>query len=167
MRTASVMRRGAATLVIVLAFPVAAWPQAPPQAPMRLSLDDAIQLALNRNQAIRAQRLAIDASRADQITAGLKPNPSVSFGADGFPLLTPREVTRDFLDNVVSYSTSLSYTFERGGKRQNRITVAEDTTDVTTKGVLDAERQLRFQTAAGVHQRAAREIHVGAHTARI
>jgi cobalt-zinc-cadmium efflux system outer membrane protein len=147
MRTASVMRRGAATLVIVLAFPAAAWPQAPVQAPMRVSLDDAIQLALNRNQAIRAQRLAIDASRADQITAGLKPNPSVSFGADGFPLLAPREVTRDFLGNVVSYSTSLSYTFERGGKRQNRITVAEDTTDVTTKGVLDAERQLRFQTA--------------------
>ena len=63
MRTASVMRRGAATLVIVLAFPVAAWPQAPPQAPMRLSLDDAVQLALNRNQAMRAQRLAIDASQ--------------------------------------------------------------------------------------------------------
>jgi len=143
MRTASVMRRGAATLVVALAFPAAAWPQ----APVRLSMGDAIQLALNRNQAIRAQRLAIDASRADQITAGLKPNPGVGFSVDGFPLFSPRQINGDFFSNAVSYSTSLSYTFERGGKRQNRITLAEDTTDVTTKGVQDAERQLRFQTA--------------------
>jgi cobalt-zinc-cadmium efflux system outer membrane protein len=131
----------------VLSFPAAAWPQAPAQPPMRVSLDDAIRLALNRNQALRAQRLAIDASRADQITAGLKPNPGVSFGVDGFPVFSPRQINGDFLRDAVSYSSSLSYTFERGGKRQNRITVAEDTTDVTTKGVLDAERQLRFQAA--------------------
>jgi cobalt-zinc-cadmium efflux system outer membrane protein len=147
MRTASVIRRGAATLVVALAFPAAAWPQTPVQPPMRVSLDDAIRLALNRNQALRAQRLAIDASKADQITAGLKPNPGVSFGVDGFPVFSPRQINRDFLRDAVSYSSSLSYTFERGGKRQNRITVAEDTTDVTTKGVLDAERQLRFQAA--------------------
>jgi cobalt-zinc-cadmium efflux system outer membrane protein len=54
-------------------------------------------------------------------------------------------VTWDFLGNEVSYSTSLSYTFERGGKRAKRTTVAEDTTDVTRKNVRDLERQLRFQ----------------------
>ena len=104
-------------------------------------------MALDRNQAIRAQRLAIEASRADQITAGLKPNLGVSFGADGFPPFAPKQINWDFLVNSVSYSSTVSYLWERGGKRRNRITVAEDTTDVTTKGVLDAERQLRFQTA--------------------
>ena len=130
-----------------LTFPAAAWPQAPPQVPARVALDDAIRMALDRNQAIRAQRLAIEASRADQITAGLKPNLGVSFGADGFPPFAPKQINWDFLVNSVSYSSSVSYLWERGGKRRNRITVAEDTTDVTTKGVLDAERQLRFQTA--------------------
>jgi len=147
MRAAYVIRRGVSALVIVLTFPVAAWPQASPPAPTRLSMDEAIQLALNRNQAMRAQRLAIDASKADQITAGLKPNPGVSFSVDGFPVFSPRQINWDFLGNAVSYSSSLSYTFERGGKRKNRVTVAEDTTHVTTKTVLDAERQLRFQAA--------------------
>ena len=99
MRAAYVIRRGVSALVIVLTFPVAAWPQASPPAPTRLSMDDAIQLALNRNQAMRAQRLAIDASKADQITAGLKPNPGVSFGADGFPVFSPRQINWDFLGN--------------------------------------------------------------------
>lgn len=147
MRAAYFLRRGVCALVLVLTFPAAAWPQAPPQVPARVALDDAIRMALDRNQAIRAQRLAIEASRADQITAGLKPNLGVSFGADGFPPFAPKQINWDFLVNSVSYSSSVSYLWERGGKRRNRITVAEDTTDVTTKGVLDAERQLRFQTA--------------------
>src|SRR5262249_11840811 len=42
-----------------------------------------------------------------------------------------------------------SYTFERGGKRERRRTVAEDTTEVTRKNVADLERQLRFQAEQG------------------
>jgi cobalt-zinc-cadmium efflux system outer membrane protein len=108
-------------------------------------MDDAVRLTIDRNQTLRGQRLAIDASIADQTTAALKPNPNLAFGADGFTPFSPRQVTWDFLGNEVSYSTSLSYTFERGGKRAKRTTVAEDTTDVTRKNVLDLERQLRFQ----------------------
>jgi cobalt-zinc-cadmium efflux system outer membrane protein len=80
-------------------------------------------------------------------TAGLKPNISVSFSADGFTPFSPRQITWDFLKNGASYGTSASYLFERGGKRRNRIAVAQATTDVTAKTTLDAERQLRFQAA--------------------
>lgn len=111
----------------------------------RVSMADAVRLTIDRNQTLRGQRLAIDASIADQTTAALKPNPNLAFGADGFTPFSPRQVTWDFLLNQVSYSTSLSYTFERGGKRAKRTTVAEDTTDVTRKNVQDLERQLRFQ----------------------
>jgi cobalt-zinc-cadmium efflux system outer membrane protein len=113
----------------------------------RLSMDDAERLALARNQALQAQRLTVAASKADEITAALKPNLGVSFAADGLETFSPRQMTPDFLKNDVSYGASASYLFERGGKRGNRIAVARSTTDVAARTVADAERQLRFQTA--------------------
>src|SRR4051812_7295889 len=137
--------RGLAAVVgaTALATHVAGQGLPPPVA--HVSMDDAVRLTIDRNQTLRGQRLTIDASIADQTTAALKPNPNLAFGADGFTPFSPRQVTWDFLGSEVSYSTSLSYTFERGGKRAKRTTVAEDTTDVTRKNVLDFERQLRFQ----------------------
>jgi outer membrane protein, heavy metal efflux system len=111
----------------------------------RVSMTDAVRLTLERNQTLRGQRLTIDESKADETTAALKPNLGFSFDAAGFTLFSPRQINSDFLRNDVSYNTSLSYTFERGGKRQKRTTVAEDTTEVTRKNVIDLERQLRFQ----------------------
>jgi len=142
----SAFRYRAALFVAAALLPAAAVAQTgPPVA--RVSLDDAIRLALNRNQAMQAQRMAIDAAKADQITAGLKPNLGVSFGADGFTAFSPRTITWNFLKDATIYTTSASYLFERGGKRNNRIAVAQATTDVTSRNVADAERQLRFQTA--------------------
>jgi cobalt-zinc-cadmium efflux system outer membrane protein len=121
-------------------------PQAAPQAlSVPLSLDDAVRIALANNQAIRAQRLGIDISKADEITAGLKPNPSLALGFDGVPV-APSQFNATFFRDVAQYSAALSYTFERGGKRSERIVTAKDSTDVTAKSVADAERQLRFQT---------------------
>jgi cobalt-zinc-cadmium efflux system outer membrane protein len=121
-------------------------PQAAPQAlSVPLSLDDAVRIALANNQAIRAQRLGIDISKADEITVGLKPNPSLALGFDGVPV-APSQFNATFFRDVAQYSAALSYTFERGGKRSERIVTAKDSTDVTAKSVADAERQLRFQT---------------------
>ena len=111
----------------------------------RVSMNDAVRLTLERNQTLRGQRLTIDESKADETTAALKPNLGFSFDATGFPFFSPRQINSDFLRNGVSYNTSLSYTFERGGKREKRTTVAEDTTEVTRRNVIDLERQLRFQ----------------------
>ena len=111
----------------------------------RVSMNDAVRLTLERNQTMRGQRLTIDASKADETTAALKPNPGFSFDAEGFPFFSPRQINGDFVRSVVSYNTSLNYTFERGDKRAKRTTVAEDNTEVTRRGVIDFERQLRFQ----------------------
>jgi len=118
-----------------------------PIAPQpHVSMSDAVRLAIERNQTLSALRLTIDESKADEITAALKPNPSFSLGADGLTPFSPRQMNLHFLDNSLTYSSSLDYTFERGGKRLKRTTVAEDTTAVTAKNVLDSERQIRFQT---------------------
>ena len=122
--------------------------QAPVQLPVPISsvsMADAVRLSLDRNQSIRALRLTIEEARADEITAALKPNFNVNFGAEGFPLFSPGQINSGFLGNEVSYSAGVGYTFERGGKRAKRLNVAQDTTEVTRMSVADQERQLRFQ----------------------
>lgn len=152
MRARSLFAGRLGPLVIALAVP--AWTSAqggsgsaaaPPQA-APLTMTAAVQLALTRNQTLRAQRLEINASRADQVTAALKPNPVISFGADDLPVFSPSQLTGSTFANDVTYGATFSYTFERGGKRRSRSTVAQDTTDVTTKVTADVERQVRFQT---------------------
>jgi cobalt-zinc-cadmium efflux system outer membrane protein len=136
-------------LGLALLAPTPARGQGAAAAPVQatpLSMADAVRLALERNQSLRAQRLTIDESKADEITAALKPNFNLSLGADGLSVFSPSQLNFGSFANDVTYSSSLGYTFERGGKRQNRISLARDTTDATAKGVLDAERQLRFNT---------------------
>lgn len=122
--------------------------QAPVQAPAplsRVAMADAVRLTLDRNQALRALRFTIDEAKADEITAAQKPNFNVTFGAEGFPLFSPGQITPSFLGNEVSYTAGLGYLFERGGKRGKRLAVAEGTTEATRRSVADQERQLRFQ----------------------
>jgi outer membrane protein TolC len=143
--------RRAVIAAVVAAMPICARAQTVPPLPgqplTRLSMDDAMRLAVARNQALQAQRLTIDQAKADETTADLKPNINVSFGVAGFTPFTPSSINSDFFSNVASYSAGVSMLFERGGKRGNRLAFAQATTDVTTKTVTDAERQLRFQTA--------------------
>src|SRR5881409_827909 len=85
----SVVRRCVAggLLSAALSAPAAAQGTAAQNAPppvRRVTMEEAVRLAIARNQALQAQRLEIDAAKADETTAALKPNPSFSFDADGF-----------------------------------------------------------------------------------
>jgi cobalt-zinc-cadmium efflux system outer membrane protein len=116
--------------------------QTPPATiPSSISMDEAVRIALAYNQSLRAQRLNIDQNRAEEITAALKPNPSFTTLVDTIPLFSPGLIRF----NTQIYSQSLGYTYERGGKREKRLSVAKDNTDVSAKTVIDNERQLRFQ----------------------
>ena len=121
----------------------AAWAQAPQNGspPHTISMEDAVRIALAYNQSLRAQRLNIEQNRASEITAALKPNPTFTTLVDTIPLFSPQLIRF----NTQIYSESLAYTYERGGKREKRLSVAKDNTDVSSKTVTDNERQLRFQ----------------------
>jgi cobalt-zinc-cadmium efflux system outer membrane protein len=112
-----------------------------------ITMSVALQLAIEHNQSMRAQRLNVDQSKANEITAALKPNPVYTTTNEDFPIFNPNQLIADNLRNNQEFLQSISYTFERGGKRQKRITVAQDTTDVVSKSVADFERQLKFQVA--------------------
>src|SRR6266700_4651205 len=98
MRAVAVFRRCAAGVVLAAVVPIAASAQTSTPI-VRLSMEDAIRLALARNQALLAQRLTFDASKADEITAALKPNIGIAMSAAAFTPFSPRQSNWDFLKN--------------------------------------------------------------------
>jgi len=111
-----------------------------------VSIADAVQLALEHNHQLRAQRLTVEMSKADEITAALKPNPVLTSTFSNFPIFSPSQLNWDTIANNQALVASYGYLFERGGKREKRTQVAEDTTTVAIRNTLDSERQLTFET---------------------
>lgn len=125
----------------------AAAPSPTPPAVQTLSLDQAIQLALQYSPSLAAARTQIPQSQAQEITAGLRPNPVLSWDALFLPIFQPKEFTDTYLNNTAEFDAGVSYTFERGRKRPARIHAARDATAVVRSQTLDAERGLTFNVA--------------------
>jgi len=121
----------AATLVLGLAIPAGA------QAPAtRLTLEDAIALAMDRNPTLRAKQFELQAVQAGEVTAGLRPNPVASYTAEqlgGGNNVQPQ------------YTAILGQPIETGGKRQRRVDSARAATRVTRLEVADVRRQVVYQ----------------------
>jgi cobalt-zinc-cadmium efflux system outer membrane protein len=116
-------------------------------ASVKISLDDAIQMALQHNHNLLAERSTIQQSQAEEITANLRPDPVLLWDAQFLPIFQPSQFSSNYLDNDVQFDVGLSYLFERGQKRQHRLEAAKDQTAVTTSQVADDERSLTFNVA--------------------
>lgn len=117
------------------------------QRPARITLNQAIQLALLHNHALLAQASNIAQSRAEEITANLRPNPQLSWDALYVPIFSPGHFTSNFLNNVQEFDIGVSYLWERGNKRQHRLAAAQTQTAVTRESYLDARRGLVYAVA--------------------
>ena len=109
-----------------------------------ISLDQAIDLALAHNHSIKATRLLIQQNQAQEITANLRPNPTLGADTQFVPFFSPQDFSGDNLNNVQQFDIGIGYLFERGHKRQRRLQAARDQTAVTRAQVTDAERTLAF-----------------------
>jgi len=112
-----------------------------------ISLDDAIRLALQHNHALQALRSTIQQSLAEEITANLRPNPTLGLDAQFLPIFQPNQLTADYLDQSAQFDAGIGYLFERGRKRQHRLRAAKDQTAVVRSLVSDSERQLVFNVS--------------------
>jgi cobalt-zinc-cadmium efflux system outer membrane protein len=110
----------------------------------RISLDQAIDLAMEHNHSIRATRTLILQNQAQEITANLRPNPTLGADAQFIPLFSPQNFSSEYLDESQQFDIGVGYLFERGHKRQRRLQAAQDQTAVTRAQVADAERTLAF-----------------------
>lgn len=115
------------------------------QSPVRISLDQAIQLALSHNHALLAARTTITQSKDAEITANLRPNPVFGTDVVGLPQ-EPDDFTATNIDQA-EFDIGVGYLFERGKKRQHRLRAAQDATAVTTSTVADNERTLTSNVA--------------------
>jgi cobalt-zinc-cadmium efflux system outer membrane protein len=113
-----------------------------------ISLDDAIQMALQHNHNLLAARTTIDQNKAEETTANLRPNPVLMGDSQFFPIFQPSQFSADYLDNSAQFDLGVSYLFERGKKRQHRLQAAKDQTAVTRSQVADSERSLAFNVAS-------------------
>jgi cobalt-zinc-cadmium efflux system outer membrane protein len=123
-------------------------PTAPQAAPVRVTLDQAIDLARQHNHSLQAARTTILQNQALEITANLRPNPTLDGDAQFLPVFQPSNFTVDYLENNLQFDLGIGYLFERGKKRQNRLQAAKDQTAVTTSLVSDNERTITFNVAS-------------------
>lgn len=114
------------------------------QTPTLINLDQAIDLALAHNHALQATRTTILQNQAQEITANLRPNPTLGADTQFVPIFSPQNFSGDNLDSVQQFDVGIGYLFERGHKRQRRLQAARDQTAVTRAQVTDAERTLAF-----------------------
>jgi cobalt-zinc-cadmium efflux system outer membrane protein len=110
----------------------------------RVTLDDAIRLSLLHNHALQALRSTIQQSLAEEITANLRPNPTLGLDAQFLPIFQPDKFSSDYIDQQAQFDAGVGYLFERGKKRQHRLQAARDQTAVVRSQVSDNERQLVF-----------------------
>jgi len=122
--------------VPVVAVVLASASLAQAQAPVtRLSLDDAVVLALRENPTLRAKQHEYRATQAQEITAGLRPNPTASYTADqmGNANVDPQ------------HTVTIGQPIELGGKRGRRLDSARAAIRVTAAELEDVQRQVVAQ----------------------
>lgn len=117
------------------------------QGPEKITLDDAIRFASQHNHNLLAARTTVLQNQAQEITANVRPNPTLFTDWEYLPLYHPGNGLGDYLHDSTEGDIGISYTFERGQKRQNRVYAAKDATAVTRSTVVDNERTLAFQVA--------------------
>jgi cobalt-zinc-cadmium efflux system outer membrane protein len=109
-----------------------------------ITLDQAIDLALAHNHSLKASRTLILQNEAQEITANLRPNPTLGADTQFIPFFSPQDFSGDNLNNTQQFDIGIGYLFERGHKRQRRLQAARDQTAVTRAQLADTERTLAF-----------------------
>jgi cobalt-zinc-cadmium efflux system outer membrane protein len=122
-------------------------PLATPQGPVRITLDEAVQIALTHNHTLLAERTTINQNQAQEITANLRPNPVLTLDSQFIPIFSPQNLSGTYIDDVAQFDAGVSYLFERGDKRQRRLQAAKDQTAETRSTVADNERTLTNNVA--------------------
>jgi cobalt-zinc-cadmium efflux system outer membrane protein len=120
------------------------------QGPVKITLEQAIQMAFQHNHALQAARTTIQQNQAAEITANLRPNPTFFTDWEYLPIFShPQgQTVAQYLQASTEGDLGLSYLIERGGKRARRLDAAKSATAVTRSQVADNERGTAFQVGS-------------------
>ncbi len=135
------MQRHHWRLYIGLLFAGACWGQTAPP-PRALTWQEIQNKFRANNPTLLAGRVTIDESRADEITADLRPNPDLTLSTDGTQIAPSAGVWRPFAGTL--FTPSVSYLHERQHKRELRLASAQAATAIAVSAQSDLERNLMF-----------------------
>jgi outer membrane protein, heavy metal efflux system len=94
------------------------------------------------NPTLKANQANIDESKAEEISAFLRPNPEVSLGADGTQITPIDGVLQPLKGTTIT--PGFSFLLERQHKRGLRLDSQKETTAITQSTYTDQERSLLF-----------------------
>lgn len=129
------LRRLGAAILLTACLNVSAWAQS---SYTWQKIRDRFEAA---NPALQAARIGIDESRAEEITAYLRPNPSITSTIDQINPFTGNPY-RPFASTLPLFSAS--YLYERRHKRELRRASAQEATAIAQFQLADQERTLLF-----------------------
>src|SRR5215467_3807983 len=93
-----------------VAEPKQAAPQASPvptptdrPANTQITLEQAISMTLTNSPAIKAARTQIQQSQAQEITANLRPNPTLNWDSQFIPVFSPGDFSSDTINNLQQF----------------------------------------------------------------
>src|SRR5271156_6085681 len=100
-----------------------------------LTLQQALDMARAKNPNLLSVQQHVAATKANEITAGLRQNPNFQISGTDVSLSASNPAS------PYSYAANVNRLFERGQKRRWRLDIAHATTDVTQSQYKDTERQ--------------------------
>ena len=112
--------------------------------PERLTLEEALRLATERNPTLAAARATIEIAEAQRLDARLRPNPAASFESVG----RPPGATPPSLDDH-EYTFHIDQEIETAGRRRLRTQASEAVIAIAQREVDDARRRLDLEVRRG------------------
>lgn len=127
------------SLVVAAALWVAAKP-----ATAQVTVDAAVAEGIANNAALLAEKAEIDIGAARILTARLRPNPVASFSGDHLDLLGTGFDSNNG-GGPGEIAVGMQFTWQRGGKRERRVEVAETARAAAEFRFANAVRQLTWE----------------------
>jgi len=134
--------RGFLKLILVASVAVAAASAQAQQAPEILTWPQIRDRFEQSNPTLQAYKLSIEESKAQEVTAFLRPNPTLGLLADGTQIASNHGVWQPFAGTFES--PSVSQLIERRNKRHLRLESAKKDTLIAESDYADEERSLLF-----------------------
>jgi len=132
-------------IILLLTWGTLAHVHAQAQTPnlARLSLAEADALLVQKNRELQAARRAVEAAQAVTLTAGARPNPNLSLGVGS---VNPQVGigSGGLRDKIVDSSIRIDQLFERGNKRELRVSAAKQFEAASGDDLADTLRQQRL-----------------------
>jgi len=112
-----------------------------------LTLEAAEQLLVQYNLTVVAARYGVDNARAQRLIASVRPNPTLTLGAEAFDLSAPGKNAFSNSDSAANrvYTARIDQVFERGNKRALRTEAAALQVQAAEAQVLDTIRTQLLQ----------------------